>query len=627
MKKAIFTLTLLLGFFFSNANTNSYGPDSTCSVVIDTVQNGFCFQAIPSGTAPFTYLWSDSTTTNTACSNIVFGQLCVTVVDAAGCVAVACVGGTPPPTCTAYVYEDSILGAPSLTLVAGSDGPGPLTYLWSTGETTQHIVPSVTGTYCVTVTDDDGCSDDACYYVDLNTNPNTCSAYITEDSTFAGLCLTVVASGTAPFTYSWLNGTSTDPTFCVGNGGPVIPDTICVIVTDASGCTTTVCYDLSDICSVYIVPTASGITAVASGDPNNQYTYVWSTGETTSSIPLTTSGTYCVTITNSFGCEATSCYTFTLNDFIEGYVTLDSTALGGGNNGVNTFLVYLIEHDQSAGTLTAIDSMLVTSTPNNWGAFYSFTGLASGDYLVKAAIQPGSDQYDHYLPTYYGDVLYWDQATSITVPSTQNSWNIINMIYGTNPGGPGFIGGLIIDGANFTSNQVETRGDGDPLENISVLLLTENDEPITHTVTDVNGEFEFPSVAYGTYKLVVEVLGKAQGIKFVTIGPDNPTVDDIYFEVNSEFVTKVEDVLNGETLKVFPNPAGETLNVQVDIKASTQLNVSVTSLLGKQIISETLQFNEGTQTMTIQVNQLPSGVYFLNLSDGESILSRKIMKK
>ncbi|MEM6963410.1 MAG: T9SS type A sorting domain-containing protein [Bacteroidota bacterium] len=628
MKKVIFTLSLILGYFFANANNtfNSYGFDFNCSVTIDTVQNGACFQAVPSGTAPFTFFWTDSTTVSTTCNNGIFSQLCVTVTDADGCVATACVTLNPPPSCTAYIYEDTILGAPTYNLTAGSNGIAPFTYLWSTGETTQHIVPSSTGNYCVTVTDANGCSDSPCFYADLSTNPNGCTANITDDSTFTDLCLTVTATGVAPFTYSWLNGASTSATFCVGNSGIVIPDTVCVTVTDANGCVAIDCYDLSNLCSVSIALSGNEITAVPAGDPNNQYTYSWSTGENTPTIQLTTSGNYCVTVTNSLGCDATSCYSYTLNDYIEGVITLDSTALGGGSNGTNTFLVYLIQNDPNAGTLTAVDSVLVTSTPNNWGAFYSFTGLA-GDYLVKAAIQPGSDQYDNYLPTYFGDVLYWDEATTVTVPSTPNNWKIINMINGTNPGGPGFIGGLIVDGANFAPNQVETRGDGDPLENISILLLTENDEPVTHTVTDANGEFEFPSVAYGTYKLVVEVLGKAQGIKFVTLAPDNATVDDVYFEVNSEFVTKIEDVLNGASLKVFPNPAETTLNVQVDIRTSTQLNISVSSLLGKRIISETLQLDEGTQTMTIPVHQLPSGIYFLNLSDGNSIISRKITKK
>ena len=58
------------------------------------------------------------------------------------------------------------------------------------------------------------------------------------------------------------------------------------------------------------------------------------------------------------------------------------------------------------------------------------------------------------------------------------------MIHGDNPGGPGFIGGLISEGANFTGSDDSRSGDGDPLENVTMLLLDENDNPVAHTVTE-----------------------------------------------------------------------------------------------------------------------------------------------
>ena len=86
-------------------------------------------------------------------------------------------GGDGPPdeTCTATlvvnpnpsVTIDSLLActfAPAFTLHSnptGGSGPGTYNFLWNTGDTTQDITKTATGSYSVTVTDANGCFDDA----------------------------------------------------------------------------------------------------------------------------------------------------------------------------------------------------------------------------------------------------------------------------------------------------------------------------------------------------------------------------------------------------------------------------------------------------------------------------------
>lgn len=615
MKKVLLTISLLCGFFFSQANFDYINPDSLCSVTFDTIQNGACVQAVPTGTAPFTFFWSDSTFLSSICPDTLGTQYCVTVVDATGCAVTACIGSPPPPTCSVYISEDST--ATDLNLTANASGSAPFSYFWNTGQSMQTITVPSNGNYCVTITDASGCANVDC--ITINVIPSNCSVSVAQVPN--ANCVVATPTGTAPFTYLWSDGSTMDQA-C--SNSPFY-DTLCVTVTDANGCVAYGCEVAGNLptCGVYINFTTTGLTAVAYGDTSSQYTYVWSSGETTESISPTVSGNYCVTITSVNGCTATACMFYSLYNDITGYISIDS--INGSLNSNNTFMVYLIEYDSTAGSLTALDSIIVTTNAGNFGAFYGFSGLASGDYLVKVAIQPGSDDYDNYLPTYNGDVLYWHESTPVSIPNPNITYTYINMIYGTNPGGPGFIGGLIIDGANLTPGQVDTRGDGDPLENVNVLLLTDTDEPVTHTVTDADGKFEFSGLSYGTYKVVVEVLGKDPGVKMVTLSADNQDAN-INFEVNETFVTKIEDVLNGASLKVFPNPITDILNIQVDMKQSLLLNVSVTNVLGETLVSENERLNEGTQTMQVNLNNLPTGFYFLNLSDGESTISRKIMK-
>jgi len=288
----------------------------------------------------------------------------------------------------------------------------------------------------------------------------------------------------------------------------------------------------------------------------------------------------------------------------------------------------LIEYDPVEETLTAVDSATFTSTFDSLNSIqFYFLDVPEGDYLIKAALLPGSQGYAEYLPTYYGDVLFWNEATHVSIP--QNSFNFfpIEMIQGINPGGPGFIGGLVSEGANLqASGSVETRDEGEPIANVSILLLTENDEPVTHIMTDENGEFEFPTIDWGTYKVYAEIIGKEQGEKELTISPDSPSAN-VQFIVNESFVTKTDELWNGGTLNIFPNPTKDLMSVEVDLKNQSNIQINVINLLGKTMISENVNMGVGMNTLSFNLSQLPSGVYFLNLTDGSGMVTRRIVKE
>ena len=67
---------------------------------------------------------------------------------------------------------------------------------------------------------------------------------------------------------------------------------------------------------------------------NNYSSYNWSTGSTGSSIPVNGSGTYLVTVTNSFGCTGTDDITITehptpMTDMIRTICEGESVEVGG----------------------------------------------------------------------------------------------------------------------------------------------------------------------------------------------------------------------------------------------------------------------------------------------------------
>ena len=116
----------------------------------------------------------------------------------------------------------------------------------------------------------------------------------------------IITGGTGPFTYEWsTGGTDSIEILTALESGWY---NVCVTITDANGCVAYGCK--------HIKPTFWNLYAYTSGvacegedvtlwiSGGGTATYLWSTGETTSSIAVSTAGIYSVTVTEStYGCE------------------------------------------------------------------------------------------------------------------------------------------------------------------------------------------------------------------------------------------------------------------------------------------------------------------------------------
>jgi hypothetical protein len=525
--------------------------------------------------------------------------------------------------CDAPACSVDILYSPMGSLSAVAGGVAPYAYIWNTGEITSSIFPNAPGDYCVTITDNQGCEASDCYSIYPDTS---CTVAISPD--FGANPPTLEAIGSSqnpPYVYQWSTGETT---------ATITPNSMgqyCVTMTDNIGCEASDCfwYSPDSTCNVFIDAvlvqggTLYQLDAMAGGTA--PFTYDWSTGETSSSIVVSQDGTYCVTITDAAGCTATSCISVVFTPVDNYLVAGDIYFSDSINTPFNDLSgqAYLIEYDQMAGTLTAIDSVDFSVNPNSQ-ITYSFGTVPAGQYLVKAAFYPSADVYATNLPTYHDSDLFWNDAMTVNVPYSGNDLYPFDifMIPGNNPGGPGFIGGLVSQGANLTGDGVS--GGGNPLEGVSVLLLDPDGNGVSHTATDINGMFSFDNLAWGTYQVVIEIIGKEQGIKWVTIGPDNPKVENIQFEVNDEDVTtglKEMEWISDVTL--YPNPATDFVNVVLPEGHTDAYELQLINTQGQLIWKGMTR----QQTQEINIQHLPGGIYFLQIRNGSQIRMMKLVKE
>ncbi len=203
------------------------------------------------------------------------------------------------PTIAAIASDSTICVGQSITF----NGQGATTYTWDNNVTNgTAISPNASGTYTVTGTDANGCTNSDDVAIVVNNLP-TVSAVASDSSICVGQSITFNGQGAT--TYAWDNS--------VTNGTSIFPNTsgtYTVTGTDANGCVNSddVAIVVNNLPTVSAVASDSSICLGQSIILNGQgaATYSWNNNATNgTAISPNTSGTYTVTGTDANGCVNT----------------------------------------------------------------------------------------------------------------------------------------------------------------------------------------------------------------------------------------------------------------------------------------------------------------------------------
>ncbi len=272
----------------------------------------------------YAYLWSTgspATVINSLCA----ATYTVTVTDLFGCTASNTIVVTEPTDITSTTSSTSSnCGLPDGSAsVVSSGGMGGFTYLWSNGQTSATATNLTPGSYCVTVTDLNGCTDNVC--VTVPNTPGVTTTITSNPVTCNGLCdgtASVTAStGVTPYVYSWSNGQTTSSVT------GLCPGSYTCTTTDANGCTTTASATITQPTIIVIDPippvticvgqsTTLNASAVG-GHPLGGYVFGWMApafAGPSNTVSPTVTTTYTVIATDTAGCtSAPQTVTVTVN--------------------------------------------------------------------------------------------------------------------------------------------------------------------------------------------------------------------------------------------------------------------------------------------------------------------------
>ncbi|MCB0564880.1 MAG: gliding motility-associated C-terminal domain-containing protein [Phaeodactylibacter sp.] len=273
---------------FTNPQPSVTGPATLCESLTDTLM-------VSGGPFAF-YQWQDNSD-EPALTIDTGGVYSVTVANAEGCrvadtLRVELLNQPQIPLSPALSFCEN----ESLLIDAGPDFAA---YSWSVDSVGQSIVVSQPGTYSVTVTADNGCRNSQ--DIDVSSNPLPQPGIIGDLFFCQNTSTTLTLDSGNYDSIRWSTGGSLD-TETFDN-----PGAYSVAVTDGNGCIGNYAFVIGELGPTPVSIDGDsliceGATATLNAGPGYN-SYLWSTGATGSSIPVSSQEIFTVTVTNALGCE------------------------------------------------------------------------------------------------------------------------------------------------------------------------------------------------------------------------------------------------------------------------------------------------------------------------------------
>jgi len=607
----------------SSMTTSSNGTNPTSCGTND----GTATVTITGGTAPFTYNWSNGGTTATI-TGLAAGTYTATVIDNNSFTSSASVTLTAPssPIISVSGTDPSGCGVNDGTATASSSsGTAPYTYNWSNGGNTAIVTGLAAGSYDVTVTDANACTDNTSVTINA---PSSISASATStDATCSasdGTVTAIVSGGTGPYNYLWDDPSAQTGSTAIG----LVAGTYSVIVTDANSCTasssatvisggSSISFSFSATTDVLCFGGASGSATATATSGTAPYTYSWSNGNTSAAAAGLIAGTYMVTVEDANGCSGVNTVVISEPSPLSISSATVEPDCGASNGEISLTTAggispYIYQWDSNAGSQTtqtatglAAGSYDVTITDANGctvvnqlnlsnagaGMLNSFitnvTCNGASDGEISTSIQGGTSPFDYAWSNGNNSMSLTSLVAgiySVTVTDA-NGCIITEAIEVTEPAG------LVLSMA-YQNVSSDTVCDGQAIANV-----TGGTSPFAYLWDDNNVQTTQTAVGLcmGTYNVIVTDGNGCTSTSYVF-------VDSIVMGINKLVLI--------QPLKIYPNPFTTSTTI-----AFGNANAEPYLLLVYNMLGNTVRAIPGITESKVVIDRenLPSGVYFVYL--------------
>ena len=358
--------------------------NASCAEIND---GGFSLTVI-GGTPDFALEWNNGASGLTL-EDLAIGNYTATLTDGNGCIYndITYPISAPAPIESQITQQTDVSCAGAsdgILAVEFSGGTEPFQVLWSNGDNAPLQENLSFGTYAVTVTDLNGCTEVTENLIitepaPLTINPNSANPSCAGAEN--GFAAAMTVGGNTPYTYAWSNGVTSAANFSLGE------NTYTVTVTDARGCVVSDTFVLTAPTAVFAEYETASASCLGGEDGeidlnessligNAPFTYEWSIGATTPELDDLPGGTYIVTVTDADNCR----FSDTLTVASEQPISLSANIDNPNCYGAQTGQIALNAFGGMPFYTYAWSNGMTTETIEN---------LSAGDYAVTVTAADG----------------------------------------------------------------------------------------------------------------------------------------------------------------------------------------------------------------------------------------------
>ena len=303
----------------------------TTHILCNGYSTGYVDLTATGGVLPYQYNWSNGALTYTTedLNAVPAGNYSLTLTDANGCIDSISTFIIQPdaivatPTIVDVLCHGATTGSIDVSIVGGTPYlvGAPYSYLWNTGATTEDLTNIGAGTYVLTVTDSNNCSQSFTFIVSepaaLSVVMNALNVYCHGNGN--GSSLPSVSGGVAPYTYLWTatNGGVLTTGATSSTQINLVPGTYTLLITDANGCTLIdsavitqpQLLTMSEVhTNINCFGDTTGLIDVTVNGGTAPYTYLWTSNipggptYTSQDLTLVPAATYNLTVTDANNC-------------------------------------------------------------------------------------------------------------------------------------------------------------------------------------------------------------------------------------------------------------------------------------------------------------------------------------
>jgi len=268
---------------------------------------------------------------------------------------------------------------------------------------------------------------------------------------------------------------------------------------------------------------------------------------------------------------------------------------------------------------------------------YTFQNIPIGVYFIFAKVDN-----NNYLPTYYPSAAHWTEAKPIFLLQQPINADIIlnnSLVLSGNNSMAGQIqesDSLKINGFKSTKGIMKR-----PIKNATVVLISRTKKSseygtvVATTYTDNYGNFSFTNVPDGYYALLIDEPGLPHDSYYDIYISGGKFYGNLDYEVGLERIYTLnqqynfvgKDFSKNLSVKIYPNPIVDNM-CYIKILSNHKdeyAKIKLLSMSGQLLKDELYKINDCI--INYKIDNLPSGIYILNINLNEDIINQMLIVK